>query len=59
MNKQQIISIIKKHLSDQLCIVVLEGFDSSILCLLKDVMLDKNILNEDGLIDLEKINPAG
>lgn len=59
MNKQRIISIIKKHLSDQLCIVVLEGFDSSILCLLKDVMLDKNILNEDGLIDLEKINPAG
>lgn len=58
MNKQQIISIIRKHLSDQLCIVVLEGFDASILCLLKDELLDKNILNEEGLIDLKRINPA-
>ncbi|HJB72844.1 MAG TPA: DEAD/DEAH box helicase [Candidatus Barnesiella merdigallinarum] len=56
MNKQQIISIIKKHLYQQSCIVVLQGFDSSILWLLKDELLDKNILTEGGLIDLEKIN---
>lgn len=58
MNRQQIISIIKKHLNNQDGIIVLKGFDPSILCLLKDELLDKNILNERGLIDLEKINPT-
>lgn len=58
MNKQQIISIIKKHLCEKFDIIVLKGFDSSVLYLLKDDLLDKNILNEEGLIDLQLINPT-
>lgn len=58
MNKQQIVTIIRSHLCQQSGIIVLQGFDSSILRLVKDELLDKNILNEDGLIDLERINPT-
>lgn len=57
MNKQQIISIIKQHFYQQSCILVLQGFDTSILRLLKDELLDKNILDQDGRINLELINP--
>ena len=58
MNKQQIVSIIKKHLCREFDIIVLKGFDKTILCLLKDELLDKNILNEYGQIDLRLINPT-
>lgn len=58
MTKQKIVSIIKNHLNNQSGIIVLQGFDPSILWLLRDELLDKDILNDDGLIDLEKINPT-
>ncbi len=58
MNKQQIVSIIKTLLYQQSGIIVLQGFENTVLWLLKDELVDKDILTESGLIDLDRINPT-